>query len=299
MLISELKRRLIPPAHGGRTALALVVITKLMLIIGALLLIELGAGYVAAGTSLLILHGVVVAVAAIFAVKSGALNRFRFGGRAHGRSDHSKGIILHGAVGYDLLARLLTFGRETRFRDLMLGVANLQPGQRLLDVGCGTGTLAIAAKRQVGEAGKVTGLDASIEMIERARAKAASAGLEISFVKATAQDLPFEESQFDIVMGTLMMHHLSKPMRKAFAQEARRVLKPAGRLLLIDFARPARKSRWPRLHRHGHVDMEAVGSMLGESGFYVIDIGDVGTKNLQFVRAAPRQADLDVTKGLV
>lgn len=57
----------------------------------------------------------------------------------------------------------------------------------MLDVACGTGTLAIAAKRQVGSAGSVTGLDASVEMIERARAKAESAGLDIAFVNGAAQ----------------------------------------------------------------------------------------------------------------
>lgn len=217
----------------------------------------------------------------------GALRRKSLRGkRAHGASDRGIGIVLHRAAGYDLLARVLTFGREGRFRELMLRLAKLQPGEAMLDVACGTGTLAIAAKRLVGSGGSVTGVDASAEMIARARVKAGRSGLHLTFVNGTAQDLPFKDAQFDIVIGTLMLHHLSKPVRLAFVREAERVLKPGGRLLLIDFGRPGRKSRWPRFHRHGHVDMHAVATLLNEGGFKVGDTGAVGTKNLNYVRAA-------------
>ena len=74
-------------------------------------------------------------------------------------------------------------------------------------------------------------------------------------------------------------------MRSAFAREALRVLKPGGRLLLIDFGKPARQSRLPRLHRHGHADMQAIGALLAESGFEIGDTGAVGTKNLSYIRA--------------
>ncbi|MER9868598.1 methyltransferase domain-containing protein [Mesorhizobium sp. M0136] len=205
--------------------------------------------------------------------------------KTHGASDRGIGIVLHRAAGYDWLARVLTFGREGRFREHMLRLAKLRPGEAVLDVACGTGTLAIAAKRLVGSDGSVTGVDASAEMIERARAKAKRSGLDLTFVNGTAQKLPFKDARFDIVIGTLMLHHLSKPVRSAFVREAARVLKPAGRLLLIDFGRPVRKSRLPRFHRHGHVDMNGIASLLTESGFKVSDVGAVGTKNLNYVRA--------------
>src|SRR5215472_5986425 len=99
------------------------------------------------------------------------------------------GIILHAPVRYDFLLWLLTLGRETAFREKMLRFAALQPGESALDIGCGTGTLAIAAKRQVGPAGTVSGTDASPEMLARAEKKARRLCVEVSFKKGTAQSL--------------------------------------------------------------------------------------------------------------
>src|SRR5687767_79992 len=82
------------------------------------------------------------------------------------------GRVIHWAAGYDLLVWLLTFGRERAMRERTLVLARLRPGESVLDVGCGTGTLAIAAARHVGSSGRVCGIDASPEMIARARAKA-------------------------------------------------------------------------------------------------------------------------------
>jgi ubiquinone/menaquinone biosynthesis C-methylase UbiE len=164
----------------------------------------------------------------------------------------------------------------------------LRPGEAVLDIACGTGTLAIAAKRHIGNEGSVVGVDASAEMIERARMKAERAGVAVTFVTGTAQELPFQDGQFDAVIGTVMLHHLPKPVRSAFAREALRVMKRSGRLVLIDFGKPARRSRVPRLHRHGHVDMKTIASLLNASGFEVTDVGAVGTKNLFYLRARPK-----------
>src|SRR5437899_8062623 len=88
------------------------------------------------------------------------------------------GLVLHSPVGYDRLIWLVTFGRERAFREKVLRLARLERGETVLDVGCGTGTLAIAAKRHVGPAGTVYGIDASPEMITRAGKKAGRAGVE-------------------------------------------------------------------------------------------------------------------------
>jgi ubiquinone/menaquinone biosynthesis C-methylase UbiE len=83
----------------------------------------------------------------------------------------------------------------------MLTLARLAPGESVLDVGCGTGTLVIAAKRQVGATGKAFGIDASPEMIARAERKAIAAGVVVSFNRAAAQALPFPDSEFEARCG--------------------------------------------------------------------------------------------------
>ncbi|MFD2054319.1 class I SAM-dependent methyltransferase [Mesorhizobium calcicola] len=280
-----------PNHHAGNGAHlrkgAFVLLAKLLLIAGFLMLAKLGMGFVEAGAWTAALHGLVLLTVAVVALWSGLHHA---GSGSHSASDRGIGIVLHRAAGYDLLAHVLTFGRESQFRDFMLRLAELKPGEAVLDVACGTGTLAIAAKRQVGPGGSVTGVDASSEMIERAHAKAVRAGLEATFVSGTAQELPFDDARFDIVIGTLMLHHLSKPVRAAFAREAARVLKPGGRLLLIDFGRPLRKSRLlPRLHRHGHVDMDQIWALLTEYGFQIDGCGPVGTKNLNYIAATTKR----------
>src|SRR5215469_15061017 len=94
---------------------------------------------------------------------------------------NTTGLILHRAFGYDLLVALLSLGGEQTYREKTLELAGLKAGESVLDVGCGTGTLAIAAKHRVGSAGRVCGIDASPEMIARARKKAKKAASEITF----------------------------------------------------------------------------------------------------------------------
>src|SRR5512138_146050 len=103
------------------------------------------------------------------------------------------GFVVHWAARYDLLVWLLTLGRERAFRENLLRLGRIENGESVLDVGCGTGTLAIAAKRRVGSAGRVCGIDASPEMIARARKKADKAGLEIAFDTGVAEALPFHD----------------------------------------------------------------------------------------------------------
>jgi ubiquinone/menaquinone biosynthesis C-methylase UbiE len=201
----------------------------------------------------------------------------------------TRGAVLHAAAGYDWLVWFFTFGREKIFRDRMLGLARLEPGERVLDVGCGTGTLAIAAKRQVGPTGAVHGIDASPAMIARAIRKAAKAGVEVFFENALAEALPFPDEHFDAVLSTLMLHHLPRSARLQWAREIRRVLKPRGRVLGVDFARTphARRRLAGHLHRHGHVDLADIIAVLSQAGLRSVESGPVGIKDLVFVLAAP------------
>ena len=146
-----------------------------------------------------------------------------------GVAPRTKGLVIHWAARYDLLAWVLTRGRERAFRERLIGLAGLEPGDSVLDIGCGTGTLAIAATRHVGLTGTVYGIDASPQMIARATRKAAKAGTPAVFQLAAAENLPFPDARFDVVLSTLMLHHLPRNTRQQCAIEIRRVLKPGGR----------------------------------------------------------------------
>jgi ubiquinone/menaquinone biosynthesis C-methylase UbiE len=198
------------------------------------------------------------------------------------------GLVLHGAAGYDLLLWLVTRGREQAFREKMLEFAALQPGEVVLDVGCGTGTLAILAKRQVGPLGEVCAIDASPEMIARAQKKARWAGIQVSFKESFAQSLPVPEGHFDVVVTTVLLHHLPKKARAELAREISRVLKPGGRVLAIDFGKQqkVRKSFLDHIHRrHGQVDFQEIISLFSDAGLQIAASGAVGMRDLQFLIA--------------
>src|SRR5215813_1526932 len=200
---------------------------------------------------------------------------------------HTTGILLHWAAVYDLLAWLMMLGRERVFREKVVDLACIQSGESILDVGCGTGTLAITAKRRVGLRGSVYGIDASPQMITRAGKKARKAEVEVVFKNGIVEALPFPDAQFDAVLSTLMLHHLPRKARQDCAREIRRVLKPGGRVLAVDFGEPARKrgGLLVHFHRHGHVSLFAMIAVLRETGLTIVESGAVGIRDLQFVLA--------------
>ena len=202
----------------------------------------------------------------------------------------TKGRVLHSAAGYDLLAWLLLLGRERAFRERVVRLARLQPGQSVLDIGCGTGSLAIAAKRRVGPSGMVHGIDASPEMIARAKKKASKAGLDVSFTNGVVEALPFPDGHFDAVLSTLMLHHLPREARQQCAREMRRALKPGGRVLAVDFGRAAddRKRFMEHFHRHGGVALQDIVQLLTEAGLEIVESGAVGVRDMNFVLATDR-----------
>jgi ubiquinone/menaquinone biosynthesis C-methylase UbiE len=204
----------------------------------------------------------------------------------HHVTEHSNhGAVVAWAARYDLLVALLTLGRERRFREQLLALAHLEPGESVLDIGCGTGTLAIAAKRVVGALATVQGIDASPEMIARAQRKAKRANVDVTFDVAFAQSLSIQTARFDVVLSTVMLHHLPRAGREQAVREARRVLKPGGRLLAVDFTKNMGKGLLARLHGHGRVNSRDLVALVTAAGLTVVESGPVGRWDLQFVLA--------------
>ena len=153
----------------------------------------------------------------------------------HEHVNHSH--VLRNPRAYDWLARAITFGGERKFRQRILDLAELHSGDKVLDVGCGTGTLLIEAAKHVGPSGSTHGVDRSAEMLAHARRKAAAQGVNTNFEEGSADHLPLPDASFDVVFCTLMLHHLPAPMQMATIVEMRRVLRLGGRMVIVDMER--------------------------------------------------------------
>ena len=146
---------------------------------------------------------------------------------------------------YDRYNRWGGFGEA--FREKILEGASLKPGESILDCGCGTGTLAIIAKRRVGAEGRVHGIDISQDQLEIGRGKARKENLDIEFQEGSIDDLPFSDDSFDAIFSTLMLHHVPRSVKAAAFREMRRVLKPGGRIVVVDFGPPKHLWGWALL----------------------------------------------------
>jgi ubiquinone/menaquinone biosynthesis C-methylase UbiE len=125
--------------------------------------------------------------------------------------------------------------RERTFKRRVIERACLVEGERVLDLACGTGTLALAAIETTPGL-HVVGADADPAILRRARAKAAAAGIQ--FDEAFSTELPYEDGAFDVVLSTLFFHHLEDDDKLDTAAEALRVLRSGGRLVVGDMGRP-------------------------------------------------------------
>ena len=132
---------------------------------------------------------------------------------------------------YDPLVSLMGFGRAARE---LIAQANVEPDHSVLDIGCGTGTLAVMLKRQYPTV-EAVGLDPDAKALLRAQKKANRAGVSLQFDQGFADKLPYSERSFDRVFSSFMFHHLDEPERERTSREALRVLKPGGSFHLLDF----------------------------------------------------------------
>ena len=212
----------------------------------------------------------------------------------HEQTPHTRGQIIHWAGRYDMLTNLLLLGKERAWRAATAEMAGIGQGDRVLDVGCGTGSLTLAAEALAGASGEVHGIDASPEMIEVARGKSTRSGANVDFRIGLIEEIPFPDDLFDVVLSSLMIHHLPDDLKRQGFVEIRRVLKPGGRFFAVDFAPPAAPLMQHLLsHVLGHgmmrVDVREYVPMLEEAGFEQVTAGKTPYRFIAFVRASKSQ----------
>jgi ubiquinone/menaquinone biosynthesis C-methylase UbiE len=127
--------------------------------------------------------------------------------------------------------------RETAFKSRLVEQATLQPGDKILDLGCGTGTLTLLLKSRQ-PAAQVSAIDADPQILDIARQKAARAHLAIDFQQVMSNALPFPDASFDHVFSSLVFHHLTRDQKMGTLGEVLRILRPGGHLHIADFGLP-------------------------------------------------------------
>jgi ubiquinone/menaquinone biosynthesis C-methylase UbiE len=133
---------------------------------------------------------------------------------------------------------LLKWGmREELIKSRLIERAKIHAGQSVLDLGCGTGTLAIMMKRSV-PAAQVTGLDGDEHVLAIAQRKAEQANVNIQLDHGLASELPYPDHFFDIVVSSFVIHHLTSEDKVRAFKAVRRVLRPGGWFHILDFGRP-------------------------------------------------------------
>lgn len=162
---------------------------------------------------------------------------------------------------YDFIQKHIV--RDVRYKSILIEQANIRAGQSILDLGCGTGTLAIMVK-QAHPSAEVVGLDADPDMLKVARYKSTRLNAPVKFDAGFTNKLPYPDGSFDRVLSSIMIHHLKTPDKKLTAREVHRVLKPGGQLHIVDFGKPVTwygKMLGPFLHRFEEANDNIDGSL--------------------------------------
>jgi demethylmenaquinone methyltransferase/2-methoxy-6-polyprenyl-1,4-benzoquinol methylase len=180
------------------------------------------------------------------------------------RAHYVQSMFARIAGRYDLMNRLMTAGQDGRWRDDVLRLADPHPGDRLLDLGSGTGDLALAAARQSPNT-SVVAADFTLEMMKVGQQR--PGGNAIPWSAADATQLPFASASFDAVISGFLMRNVAD-LPGALAEQ-HRVLKPGGRVVILDTTRPPRNLLSPFIRIHLHVIIPALGKLIaGDSSAY-------------------------------
>jgi len=160
---------------------------------------------------------------------------------------------------YDRINSIISLGRHHRWRRLAVKISGARQGHRVLDCATGTGDLAIAFKKRVGESGMVVGVDFCPEMLKHARHKARLQGLAVKFDLADAQNLPYEDNYFDLAGMAFGLRNVSNPVQAL--QEMARVVKPGGKVVVLELGQPHGFLKYP-YYLYSRYAIPAVGGRL-------------------------------------
>ncbi|GAB4398577.1 MAG: bifunctional demethylmenaquinone methyltransferase/2-methoxy-6-polyprenyl-1,4-benzoquinol methylase UbiE [Anaerolineales bacterium] len=180
------------------------------------------------------------------------------------RSTYVQNMFTRIAPRYDLMNRLMTLGQDIVWRKQVVRLARLQPGQRMLDLGAGTGDIAFEAFHNLPGIQPLAA-DFTLEMMRVGKRR--PWGDVLPWSAADALQLPFADASFDAVVSGFLMRNVTDVPR-ALAEQWR-VLKPGGRLVILDTTRPARNLLLPFIRIHLHTVIPALGRLItGQSEAY-------------------------------